>query len=647
MFLKNKKLNKSLKIKIISRIIILLVVLFVIIDIIFALSFRQESISEAKIRSKTIAKVVRDGLTSLMVMGVIKDRKIFIQRLKRASKQVDIQDISIIRGNPVNKQFGPGFKSEKPVTADEKYVLASGRKIEKLDETFNTVRYRVIIPYKATDTGVVNCLLCHKVKSGTVLGAISLTMNLTSVREATFRTIIQTSIIFLAFLIILVLVFFKFLSPYIALFQKIESGLENLKDGEMDAALIDEKGLPEDEAGKVAKTLNETSKSLKEILSDINSKVSTLIGYTVLKTDNYLKDTIKIINELVRIYNFKRVIEKDRTKKDIIRRIESIIRDYMCFENYAIYEVGDNNKMSILAVGSKINLGKDDMWCDRSSLEDADACRAKRTGGDVDSVNFPCICPNFKFNVPEEDESGTDKTCNEKYNYYCIPVYIGGKVGMILQLIFDNDVADFVHWMIPYIKGYLSEASPVIESRKLMELLKEQSIVDQLTGLYNRRYLDDSSENIVAGIKRRGTNLGILMLDIDHFKEVNDKYGHDNGDIVLKNVAKQIRKSIRSSDIAIRFGGEEFIALLIDIRQGEGLEIAEKIRKAVESSPLEIPGGVVLKKTISIGVCEFPADTEKFWQAVKYADVAMYEAKENGRNKVTRFAKDMWKDEEY
>ncbi len=85
---KNKKTNKSLKIKIISRIVILLVVLFVIIDIIFALSFRQESISEAKIRSKTIAKVVRDSLTSLMAMGVIQNRKIFIRRLKKASKQV-------------------------------------------------------------------------------------------------------------------------------------------------------------------------------------------------------------------------------------------------------------------------------------------------------------------------------------------------------------------------------------------------------------------------------------------------------------------------------------------------------------------------------------------------------------------------------
>jgi len=86
---------------------------------------------------------------------------------------------------------------------------------------------------------------------------------------------------------------------------------------------------------------------------------------------------------------------------------------------------------------------------------------------------------------------------------------------------------------------------------------------------------------------------------------------------------------------------------LIDIKEGEGRIIAEKIREAVESSPLEINGGVIVKKTISIGVCEFPDDSNKFWQAVKYSDVALYEAKENGRNKVVRFTEDMWKEEGY
>lgn len=143
---------------------------------------------------------MRDSLTSLMVMGVIKDRKLFISRLKKASKTVDINNISIIRGNPLNKQFGKGFKSEEPTDNAEKYLLAAGKKYEKLDETFNSIKYRVIIPYKASSSGKVNCLMCHEVKSGTALGAISLQMNLMSVRDATFRTIIQTSIIFSYFL---------------------------------------------------------------------------------------------------------------------------------------------------------------------------------------------------------------------------------------------------------------------------------------------------------------------------------------------------------------------------------------------------------------------------------------------------------------
>lgn len=639
---KGKEKIKSIKIRVLLRVLILLIILFVIIDAIFALSFRQESLDEAKVRARTIATIARDSLTSLMVMNVINQRQLFIKRLKKTSKAAHVSSITIIRSQAVDEQFGEGFKDENPVNDHEKYVLSAGKKYQKLVETFTSASYNIIIPYKAKSTGIVDCLACHHVKPGTVLGAINIKMNLTNVRKATLRTVIQTSVIFFIFLAVIVFIFFEFLSPYLNLFNKVELSLESLKEGDMDKALIEEKNLPNDEAGNVAITLNETVRSLKGILQDIDSKVSTLIGYTVVKTDNYLKDTIKIINELVRIYNFKRVIEKDRSKKEIIKRLESIIRDHMSFENYAIYEVKDNNKMEVVAISSKLGLEKEGMWCDISSADDATGCRAKRTGTDVDSGDFPCICPNFIFNVFDGE-----KVCSEKYNFYCIPVYIGGKVGLILQLIFDDDVKDFVHWMIPYIKGYLMEASPVIESRMLMELLKDQSIVDQLTGLYNRRFLEESSNNIMAGIKRRGTSMGLLMLDLDHFKEVNDKYGHDNGDLVLRSVARQIKKNIREADVAVRFGGEEFLLLLIDIKEGDATEIAEKIRQGVESYPIEIPGGMVLRKTISVGVCEFPKDTDKFWQAVKYADVALYKAKDNGRNRVVRFRPEMWIEEEY
>ena len=230
--------------------------------------------------------------------------------------------------------------------------------------------------------------------------------------------------------------------------------------------------------------------------------------------------------------------------------------------------------------------------------------------------------------------------------YYCIPVYIGGKVGNIVQIVYENEMDIFVNLLIPYIKGYLEEASPVLESKTLMELLQEQSYIDQLTGLYNRRFLEEIYKNLVAQTKRRGTRLGILMIDIDFFKQVNDQYGHDVGDRVLKEIADTIKSTVREADIVVRFGGEEIMVILVDVEEGKSKEVAEKIRKAVEDKVINFSGGS-LKKTVSIGVCEFPTHTEHFWQCVKFADIALYKAKEEGRNRVKCFEPDMWEHKDY
>ncbi|EDP73300.1 GGDEF domain-containing protein, partial [Hydrogenivirga sp. 128-5-R1-1] len=128
--------------------------------------------------------------------------------------------------------------------------------------------------------------------------------------------------------------------------------------------------------------------------------------------------------------------------------------------------------------------------------------------------------------------------------------------------------------------------------------------------------------------------------------QVNDEYGHDVGDKVLKEVANIIKNTIREADLAIRYGGEEFMVLLMDVNPEKAAEIAEKIRKRVENKVIAI-GSITLRKTVSIGVSVFPVDSEHFWQCIKFADVALYKAKEEGRNKVVRFEKDMWQSEEY
>ncbi len=134
------------------------------------------------------------------------------------------------------------------------------------------------------------------------------------------------------------------------------------------------------------------------------------------------------------------------------------------------------------------------------------------------------------------------------------------------------------------------------------------------------------------------------MCDMDFFKQVNDEHGHDVGDVVLKDTSRVLRESVRESDVVIRFGGEEFLILLIDTEPGYGLEVAQKIRENIEALKFKASKGAVIKKTISMGVSEFPKDTEGFWQAIKYADVALYNAKDTGRNKCVRFIPEMWEE---
>ena len=150
---------------------------------------------------------------------------------------------------------------------------------------------------------------------------------------------------------------------------------------------------------------------------------------------------------------------------------------------------------------------------------------------------------------------------------------------------------------------------------------------DPLTGLYNRRHFYELVNPLLHVLKRDGKISTVLMLDIDKFKNVNDTYGHDVGDEILKDVTKVASKSIRESDILARFGGEEFTVFLPDTDYKDAIVVAQKIRTSVE----DIRSVQNIKSTISIGVSEVLEDIDS---AIKESDIALYEAKENGRNRV-------------
>jgi diguanylate cyclase (GGDEF)-like protein/PAS domain S-box-containing protein len=164
-----------------------------------------------------------------------------------------------------------------------------------------------------------------------------------------------------------------------------------------------------------------------------------------------------------------------------------------------------------------------------------------------------------------------------------------------------------------------------IDNARLYEETKTSSLIDPLTGLANRRMMNILFEKYFAGARRSGTPLSIIMLDIDHFKKYNDKYGHASGDRLLTGLGKLLLRVIREADLAVRYGGEEFLILLPETDLIEASEIAERIRGTVETT---------LAITASLGVASCNLNIVKPEKFIEKADEALYRAKKNGRNRV-------------
>ena len=171
------------------------------------------------------------------------------------------------------------------------------------------------------------------------------------------------------------------------------------------------------------------------------------------------------------------------------------------------------------------------------------------------------------------------------------------------------------------------------ELEKSTEKFRQLSIIDKLTNIYNRRYFFEMAQNLILMGSREKKNTSILMLDVDHFKHINDNYGHQAGDLVLTELAKTIKNTMRSSDLFARVGGEEFAILLNNTSFIQAKVIAEKIRYTIQNKEF-IYNSVVIKTTISIGISEVNKENFLLESVYKNADMQLFKAKEGGRNRV-------------
>jgi len=200
----------------------------------------------------------------------------------------------------------------------------------------------------------------------------------------------------------------------------------------------------------------------------------------------------------------------------------------------------------------------------------------------------------------------------------------------------STKVDRYQHWHVRILSSICGQASASIENSLLHRKVEAEAVSDGLTRLYNHRYFQERLKGECSRVKRGGGSISLLMIDIDHFKKVNDTYGHRIGDMILQQVAGILKNRLRAEDTIARYGGEEFVMILSDSGRKGALRMAERSRLAVKRATL-LTEDHKISTSVSIGTATFPDDASESWELIEHADRALYAAKEQGRNRVVQY----------
>lgn len=271
-------------------------------------------------------------------------------------------------------------------------------------------------------------------------------------------------------------------------------------------------------------------------------------------------------------------------------------------------------------------------------LEVKNLLQAERDSSSFSVLGQPNHClalrSSRRFVMNEESQ---DHSCPQNCfgtstrSYLCLPLIVGGAVTGVVHLASPKPQ----YWTddrMAFAESFVDQTAPILSTLYHLQQATQRAIVDSLTGLYNRRFLFEFMQKQIVQAQRYGQALSILMLDLDHFKKVNDGYGHEAGDVALKLFAVQLRESLRDSDVAARYGGEEFVVVLPNTNMKGALDLAEKIRMSTLATNLSPALPDLPSISVSIGVSCYPVHGDSVEQLQRAADQALYRAKEQGRN---------------
>jgi diguanylate cyclase (GGDEF)-like protein len=328
-------------------------------------------------------------------------------------------------------------------------------------------------------------------------------------------------------------------------------------------------------------------------------------------------------HEFRRLYQASASLSEALRVEQILQQVLGFCREVTRFETCAIclFEEGDDHFIVPVAEGYPKKMKTSSFPLDSPNW----------AGWILRSQDRSHVNTVLRTGMPVLDRQ-EDQTANA--NFVGIPLHAKNRICGTLLVTHRGKA--FSPDDIRVLKILCNQAGVAIENARVYERLEQWAATDSLTGLFNRRYFHQALEREVARVGRREGSVALILLDIDHFKKLNDSYGHPMGDVVLKKVGEILRGALRKGDVLARYGGEEFVILLPEATYRGTRDFAERIRKSIASGALH-PAGVRRKVTVSVGWSLFPDDTDSSQKFVELADRALYFAKDTGRNRTAGY----------
>lgn len=462
-----------------------------------------------------------------------------------------------------------------------------------------------------------SCLSCHSgVRVGEAIGSTNISLKLYDnimpitevMREKLIIAIVIISLLFTTSIMISTGIFTKIIFSIKTAMQHSLEGNFSYRVKRQGFGLFNEAIL----------VTNKLLDVLDKGISAIDTRIGTIFIYKKsLYSKNPLKRIIELVTELTVLFGFKAKLEGIKNTKDAYKELQNAISKYIKFQSLIFVEILNGEITS----GHKTENNSD----------------SKITINDAKNIE-----ERLKFenrNVLFDDKNGCIfvSTSNKQENVIDIKVNITNKIVIYYSLFMANkkDLIEKEN-SVTRVYNYIREFRPLINNLLLLKSIEEASYTDQLTKTYNRLYLEKYIKQIEEKLNN-GTGFGVLMLDIDHFKKVNDTYGHSVGDAGIVMLTESIMKVIRPVDKIFRYGGEEFVVFLEGADIDDSYLVAERIREVFQKETKCSLMELTFSKSASIGISAMPIYSNNAWECINQADIALYEAKRSGRNRVIRY----------